>query len=284
MNAQVLLDIASGGGFAGDDGLLDLDELTEAAFANQGMSQMLLREELVNRCTGVDVWSVDGDMVDIAEACDLLATWDGLLNLDSVGAIIWRELMGDYTDAAYKKAGSLFEVDFDVNDPLATPNTLAAGDRGLDALARAVVRLDGAGIALDAPLGEVQFTRKGDAMIPIHGGQSFEGVTNLITYGHLRSDLIPRVPHGEELWEQTALTAEGYQVNYGSSFVMCMQFTDEGPEGRALLTYSQSAEADSDWFADQTQLFSDKQWRPMLWREEDIAADPNLIEYEVSGG
>jgi hypothetical protein len=33
----------------------------------------------------------------------------------------------------------------------------------------------------------------------------------------------------------------------------------------------------------QTERFSQKQWRPMLWQEADIVADPNLIEYEVSG-
>ena len=283
MNAKVLLDIAGGGGFAGGDGVLDLDELSEAALANQGMSEMLLRDELVARCTGVDVWSVDGQMVDIAEACDLLASWDGLLELDSVGAIVWREFMGDFQDAAYKQAGSLFEVEFDVSDPLNTPHSLALDDRPLQALARAVVRLDEAGLALDTPFGEAQFTRKGDQTIPIHGGLRFEGVTNLITYEHLRTDLTPWVPRAEELWEQTHLTEDGYQINYGTSFIMCMQFTDEGPEGRALLSYSQSAESSSPWWDDQTQMFSNKQWRPMLWHEEDIVADPNLVEYEVSG-
>jgi acyl-homoserine-lactone acylase len=73
-------------------------------------------------------------------------------------------------------------------------------------------------------------------------------------------------------------------MNYGSSFIMAIQFTDEGPEGRAILTYSQSAEVDSPWYVDQTELFSGKQWRAMLWKEEDILADPNLIEYEVGGG
>ncbi|NJK31012.1 MAG: acyl-homoserine-lactone acylase, partial [Deltaproteobacteria bacterium] len=155
--------------------------------------------------------------------------------------------------------------------------------RALDALAHAVQRLDLAGIALDTPFGEAQFTRKGDAIIPIHGGNRFEGITNLIVYDNLRSDLEPWVPRAEELYEPTALTSDGYQVNYGTSFIMAMQYTDEGPEGYAFLTYSQSAEPDSPWYKDQTELFSAKQWRKILWKEEDIAADPNLVEYEVSG-
>ena len=280
-NADVLLDIADGQGFAGADGKLDLDELTEAALANQSMAATLLRDEVVDRCTGVGVWEVDGSMVDLAEACDLLASWDGLYNLDSVGAIIFRELLGDFDDKLLKQAGTLFAVDFDIADPLGTPNTLADGDRVLDALGRAVLRLDGAGLALDTPLGEAQFTRKGNIDIPIHGGNASEGITNLMLYDHLRSDLTPHVPRAEEQWAATGLTADGYQINYGTSFIMCMQFTDDGPEGRALLSYSQSAEAGSGWFDDQTQLFSGKQWRPMLWHEEDILADPNLVEYTV---
>lgn len=287
MNAKTLLEIAEGGGFAGADGKLDLDELTEAALANRGYSGELLRDQVVARCTGVGVWEVDDQMVDIAEACDLLAAWDGLLNLDSVGAIIWREWLGDYDAKLFKEQGALLATPFDPADPLDTPADLAPGDldsdRSLDALARAVLRLDGAGLALDAPFGEAQFTRKGDATIPIHGGISVEGVTNLIDYDQLRSDLEPPVPRAEVLWAPTGLTADGYQVNYGTSFIMCMQFTDDGPEAQAFLTYSQSAEPDSPWFDDQTQLFSQKQWRPILWREEDIAADPNLMEYEVSG-
>jgi acyl-homoserine-lactone acylase len=146
-----------------------------------------------------------------------------------------------------------------------------------------VMRLDTAGLALDVELGEAQFARKGDERIPIHGGNSREGITNLILYDQLRSDLTPAIPQAEIVHEPTSLTTDGYQVNYGTSFIMCMQFTDAGPEGRALLTYSQSAEVDSGWFMDQTELFSQKNWRPMLWHEADIVADPNLIEYDVSG-
>lgn len=287
MNAKTLLEIAAGEGFAGADGKLDLDELTEAALANRGFSQELLRDELIGRCTGVGMWEVDGQMVDIAEACDVLAAWDGLLDLDSVGAIVWREWLGDYDPTLFKTDGALLAIPFAVDDPINTPAGLAPGDvdsdRSLDALARAIMRLDQAGLALDTPFGEAQFTRKGDAIIPIHGGISAEGVTNLIDYDQLRSDLEPPVPRAEVVWERTGLTTDGYQVNYGTSFIMCMQYTDDGPEARALLTYSQSAEPDSPWFSDQTERFSQKQWRPILWHEADIAADPNLMEYEVSG-
>ncbi|MFV8752141.1 penicillin acylase family protein [Nannocystaceae bacterium ST9] len=287
MNAVTLAEIDAGMGFAGADGKLDLDELSAAALSNRGYTGELLRDQVVDRCEGVGVWEVDGVMVDIAEACDVLAGWDGLLNLDSAGALLWREWIGDYDYQVTFDAGALFEVAFDAGDPVNTPHTLApannGNDRSLDALAGAVLRLDSAGIAVDATPGDAQFVRKADQDIPVTGGNRFEGVTNLMVYDQLRSDLTTPIPRGNELYAPTSLTDEGYQVNYGSSFIMAMQFTDEGPEGRAILTYSQSAEVDSPWFADQTEMFSNKQWRPMLWSEADIAADPNLVEYEVGG-
>src|SRR5690606_564085 len=65
MNARTLLEIAEGQGFAGADGKLDLAELTQAALANRGFSQELLRDQVVARCTGVGIWEVDNQMVDI---------------------------------------------------------------------------------------------------------------------------------------------------------------------------------------------------------------------------
>ncbi len=289
MNARVLQEIAAGEGYAGADGKLDLEELAAAGLSNRGFMEEALRAEVVDRCTGVGVWEVDGSMIDLAEACDLLAAWDGRLDLESVGAVVWREWVGDYDyPLTYSEAdtGVLFETPFDVSDPMGTPSDLApagdSGDRALDALGRAVLRLDEAGIALDSPLGEVQFVRRGDKVIPVTGGGAHEGVTNIMFARQLRSDLGPTVELGEPINENTGLRPEGYPCTYGSSFMMAMSFTDEGPEAKAILTYSQSAEPDSGWFHDQTELFSKKQWRPALWHEADIAADPNLIEYTVT--
>lgn len=287
MNATILQEIDAGGGYAGADGKLDLDELTAAALGNRSFTGELLRDELVGRCEGVAVWEVDGVMVDLAEACDVLAAWNGRFDLDSAGALLFREWIGDYDYGATFDTGALFEAPFDATDPVATPHTLApainGNDRSLDALGRAIGRLDQAGLALDSGLEGTQFARKGEQDISIHGGNRADGVTNLMVYDQLRSDLTPAIPRGTELFEPTSLTDEGYLVNYGSSFIMAVQFTDDGPVGRAILTYGESAEPDSPHFTDQTEMFSNKQWRPMLWNEADILADPNLVEYEVSG-
>ena len=80
------------------------------------------------------------------------------------------------------------------------------------------------------------------------------------------------------------LRRDGYPVNVGTSFLMAVEFTDDGPRARALLTYSQSGDPGSPHFTDQTRMFSRKEWRPVLFRRADILADPELRTYEVSGG
>jgi acyl-homoserine-lactone acylase len=73
-------------------------------------------------------------------------------------------------------------------------------------------------------------------------------------------------------------------VNFGSSFVMALEIGAEGPRGQAFLSYSQSDDPASPWFSDQTALFSTQQWRPLVFSEADIAADPALQTLEVAGG
>ena len=69
------------------------------------------------------------------------------------------------------------------------------------------------------------------------------------------------------------LTEEGYPVVHGSSFVMALEYTDDGPRAQAFLTYSQSGDPESVHFSDQTELFSKKAWRPIVFTEAEVAAD-----------
>lgn len=294
MNARILTEGADG--YAGEDGKFDLEELEAAALGNRSFMAELLRDQVVERCMATNSVMVGGEAVDVTQACSVLADWDTMFNTDSVGAVVWRELLGDYdlssslastTSPAFFDAGSLFETPFDPNDPLETPNTLTPADGGVDrvlvALASAVQLLDQAGIALDAPLGDVQFTRKGKTEIPIHGGNRNEGITNLITYSAgLHSATFERMSRGELLNSATQLSEDGYLVNYGTSFIMSVAFGDDGPQAEAFLTYSQSGEPSSEYYSDQTELFSDKQWRACLFSREEIEADPEYRSYVVS--
>ncbi|WP_437779579.1 penicillin acylase family protein [Sorangium sp. So ce1097] len=286
----VLLTEEGEGAAAGEDGLFSREELAAAILSNRGITAERLRAQVVERCDGAAPVDLDGEAVDVADACAALASWDGRLDLDSVGAIVWRELLGRFSSRDTMDAGKLYAQPFDPEDPLQTPRDLVAPpaegpDPIVVALAEATRVLALAGLDPSTPLGEAQFTNKGDDVIPIHGGLGEEGVTNIIGYlpGGANSTLLPRLNTGELVGSETGLTTSGYPVNYGTSFVMVLEHTTGGPRAEALLTYSQSTDPASPHFADQTELFSRKAWRPVLFTEKDIAADPELVVKEVGG-
>jgi acyl-homoserine-lactone acylase len=287
MNAVTLLD--EDRSMSGSDHKFDLEELRTAVLSNRGLMAELLLDAVVARCQGAGPVLVDGRSVDIGPACTVLGTWDGRLDLDRVGAVVWREFLGDFDSDAHIDSGVLFDVPFDPADPVATPQGLReppadpANDRILAALAQAVLRLDQAGIPLDATLGDVQHTVRAGRSIPIHGGGASEGVTNLVVYSILQTALGEPLARGTVINEATDLSDRGYVVNYGSSFVMAMQFTDDQPEAHAFVTYGQSDDPRSPYHTDQTEAFSAKEWRQVLYTEEDIEADPEL-EIEVIFG
>jgi acyl-homoserine-lactone acylase len=75
----------------------------------------------------------------------------------------------------------------------------------------------------------------------------------------------------------------GYpKIMHGSSYVMAVQLGRGGPSGRQILTYSQSTNPNSPYYADQTRLYSRKGWDTIKFTEVQLAADPNVRAYVVS--
>lgn len=103
----------------------------------------------------------------------------------------------------------------------------------------------------------------------------------MAAYSASNGTLMPGAGRGEVINPATGLSNEGYVVNYGTSFLMAVELTAQGPNGQAVLAFSQSADPGSPHFADQTELFSRKDWRPCLYREAEIEADPALRRYRV---
>ncbi len=282
LNAVMLTEQVEGGA-SGADGLFTRTELQDAILNNRGMIAELLVDDVVARCTGHTTVPYGADTVDISQACSLLAQWDRRYDLDSVGAIVWREFAGTFTMGELQASPALYATPFDPADPIATPHTLAPApaqgtDPVLTKLAQAVTTLTRAGLALDLPLGEAQFTpRVSGERIPIHGGGNYDGAANIVGFGTLKSTT-PKAEVGSATRTvvngRTALANGGYVINNGSSFIMAMEFTPTGVQASALLTYSESSNPASPYYADQTRLFSQKQWRPILFTAEEIAAAP----------
>jgi acyl-homoserine-lactone acylase len=293
MNAELLMEVRADGA-SGADGKFSRAELENAILSNRSMTAELLRDGLVERCTGkTNITYTSGTTtktVDISAACNVLKNWDGLYNTNSVGAVVFREFAATGTSGTHTNGGTLYAVPFDPAHPLTTPNTLVpapetGADTVLTRLAQAVDALNRAGIAVDKSLGEVQYSpRVAGERIPIHGGTPFDGTANVVGYGTFKStaeEAAPTAPQGA-VFSQAGLTPNGYIVNNGSSFIMAMEFTDQGPKGRAVLTYSESSDPASPYFADQTRLFSNKEWRPILYSDAEVAAAP-AEEITISG-
>jgi acyl-homoserine-lactone acylase len=283
-NLTMLTEVADSGA-SGADGRFTIEELQGAILSNRSMSGELLRAAVAQRCQGAAPVVVGGETVPLTAACQVLAGWDGRYDVSSVGATLWRELMGAFSAAQTKDAGPLFAVGFDPEDPIGTPRSLAApGDKDLvlERLGRAVLNLQAAGIALETPLGEVQYAERAGLRVPIHGGQGADGVANMVYYSLFKTTTEAVPPRGELISEVTDLATDGYSVNYGSSYIMTLEFTPEGPKAAAIMTYGQSDDVTSPHHTDQLGLFSRREWRPILFKEEEIAADPALREYTVA--
>jgi acyl-homoserine-lactone acylase len=267
---------------AGTDGKFSLEELGKAILSNRALAAELLRDDLVARCRQQASVSIEGAKVDLTAACETLARWDLRNDLTSRGAVLFKEFMGRYEPQDLGAKGKLWAVDFDTSDPVRTPRALAPGTLACENLARAAQLLAARGFAPDVPLGEVQYADKAGRRIPIHGGDgAYDGLMNMQRNARNTTTLEP-MDNPAQVPGSRFLTEKGYPIGHGSSFLMAMEFTDRGPRAMAFLTYSQSGDPASPHFSDQTDLFSKKQWRPILFREADIAGAVER-EYRVSG-
>jgi acyl-homoserine-lactone acylase len=241
---------------AGTDGLgppgFTLRTLQRIEFADRNLSAELALQDTVQACRA-------SGRADLAEACAVLAAWDGRANVDSRGEVLWREF--------WTRLGSApWLVPFDASDPVNTPRRYNPFDGNvLPALTAAMNDLKAKGIPLDVPLGQLQAEPRGNQRIPIHGCSEAEGCFNIIS---------------------TERDAQGrYDPYTGSSYVMTMAFDKQGrPRGTAILSYSQSENPRSKHYADQTRLFSQKKWIRMRFTEASIRRDKDYERTVVTGG
>ncbi|MGW2859057.1 penicillin acylase family protein [Streptomyces sp. NPDC001205] len=235
------------------------DTMRQSLFADNSRAADLALDATVRACQGVPfgLVLVDGNLVNVSEACPILAAWkDHKYSAGSRGSWLFENYW------AYLQNGQAIEklpwkVPFDAKDPVHTPNSLDPGNSAVrDALARAVLALRNAGIPLNAQLSDVQKVTRNGEQIPIHGSISELGVLNVVTPGMVDGKL---------------------DIVFGSSFIQQVLFTADGPpQASSVLTYSQSADPSSPHFADQTKLFSAGQWVTERYTEDQIAASPEL--------
>jgi acyl-homoserine-lactone acylase len=264
---------------AGTDGLSDtpgftVELLQQVMFGSRNIAGEMTRDDVVAVCNAVADWSagdcdpdVEGNQPysanpsDAAEACNILESWDGLFNTDSVGPAVWTRFW-----LGARRIDGLWAVPFDAADPVGTPNTL--NDEDADVVEAVRCSLGGGvdflvdqGIPLNRPWGEVQYRKVGEEQIPIHGGNPMFMFSNISAQ-----------------W----VDGEGYSnIPHGNSYIQTVTWDEtECPDAFAILTYSQSTDPASDHYADLTRLYSGKGWNDMPYCPADIEAD-KISEIEI---
>lgn len=291
---------------AGQDGKFGAIDLINVIYNNRAWYADQFLMELRNRCNTISSTPVNlpgGGSRPVDQACGVLQTWDGLYNVDSVGAHIYRVFIANYRDSF----DTDLTVNFDPKNPVATPSTPSANNAGtasdpmLQALAVGLNALDEVSIAYNATLGSVQYYQPSGGALPGLAGGSFSGGAP--------TDLGASFPwHGgdgsvdgafnaigvveDNFWEDTRFprvspnvldntaglsvnAGEGWRMARGTSWHFGLEFTENGPEAYGLISYSQSSDSSSVYFNDQSDMYSRKDYRPILFSEEDVLA--NLV-------
>lgn len=234
------------------DGPVQPEAVTSLIDTHRNFGAELLLDDLLKLCTP--------ERKSIAKSCKVLESWDRAHRNDSRGAHVWTEIMRSLLGDS-----SIYQQPFDLADPVNTPAGLKLDDDAvvaklLAAVEKAQETLAKSEIALDAPLGDIQYASRNERKIPIPGGEGWAGAFSMIV---------------------TQLSPEpgvGYSpIIHGNSIMEVVSWDDDGKVvPRGILTYSQSQEPDSPYYADQTELYSRGEWIDLPFHEADIASDPNL--------
>jgi acyl-homoserine-lactone acylase len=138
------------------------EDLEAMLFANENYTAGLVMERLD------DVCRVPTSAV--GRACSILMAWDRRNAAGSRGAALYREFW-----RRAQKIRGLWAIHFTAHQPLASPRELNLHDDRVreqvqQTLREAVAVFDELGIALDAPLGDLQYRTTKSGLIPIAGG------------------------------------------------------------------------------------------------------------------
>jgi acyl-homoserine-lactone acylase len=241
----------------GTDGLgpagFTVPTLQQAMLGNRDNSAELDLGDVVAMCRAhPELPASSGQMADVAAACEVLARWNTRTDPGSRGAVLWRQFFAGLENEPERMWQ---KVPFDPAQPLTTPRGINGNAPiAQHALADAVRFFRANHIPLDIPLGDTQHY----ASVPLPGCPDREGCFNVI-----------ETP-------SPVLSTDGSYPGplVGSSFIMAVELTPNGPVTRTILTYSESANPDSPHHADQTVLFSRKQWVTERFTQAQIHADP----------
>ncbi|MGZ3185144.1 MAG: penicillin acylase family protein [Telluria sp.] len=223
------------------------EDVEQLAFANRVYAAELVVPQLAPACQG-------SSEALLRQACVALASWDLHADLDSRGAVLFREFWNSAAHIPDK-----WQVPLNPADPVNTPNTVrpSALPAMVVNLRAAAAKLSALGIPFDAALGDYQDDTRNGVRVAIHGAiGDIDGSYNSV---HLA----------------TPLDSRGYHnVVWGTSYVQVVQFEAGGPVARGMLVYGQSTDPASPYYADQVPVYSRKEWPALPFSAQAIQSDP----------
>jgi acyl-homoserine-lactone acylase len=237
---------------AGSDGLgrpgFTLASLQATMLGDRNYSAELARADVLSMCRSHPLLTAfDGTRVDVRAACDMLARWDGRAHVGSRAETLW--------DGFFQTGW--WRVPFDPAHPLTTPRGIDARNPEVQSAFADAVRF----LERNRP----DRARRWSG-IALPGCPGERGCFNVVEAG---------APIGPRTGPPPTV--------FGSSFIMAIELTANGPRTRTILTYSESANPASLHHRDQTVLFSRKRWVSERFTEAEIDADPHLETTTLHG-
>ena len=185
---------------------------------------------------------------DLQRARSILGGWDRTAAATSRGGVLFKAWFNTYMQMADTME---YRVEWDRASPTQTPFGVGRPGRALAALRLALEDLADEGVAPDARWGDVHRVVRGDVDAPVSGCEGALGCFRTLSFASLDD--------GRRV------------VNRGDGWVFAVEFGEQ-PRGYSILAYGQSRLEDSLHHDDQAAMFARDEMKPMLWREEQIAA------------
>jgi acyl-homoserine-lactone acylase len=247
-----------------EEGGITRDALKSAVLQSGSLSERLFRKPLLDAaCNFGDPQNT------LREACDVLRAWDGTANTDARGANLWDEFWVRVTRIAPER---LYANGFDPAAPLATPGGFNTSNPAVvqdlkQALGGAVLALKLNGFALNSRRGDILYTMRNGARVPLYGGCDEAGYFTIVC-------------------ARRPLDTRGYPMDFnghGDSYMQVVSFGEDGVDADTMLAHSESDDPASPHSGDATRLFAAKTWQRFPFTDRAIDADPALVRKTVSG-
>ncbi|SFY06105.1 MULTISPECIES: bifunctional acylase PvdQ [Azotobacter] len=224
---------------------LDAQRLERLVTDNQVYLADLLVDDLLTLCP---------ESRELVEVCTGLRLWSRRAGLEDGPGLLYFQRFAEH----FRAIPDAWRIPFDPQDPVHTPRGIALDDpqvreKVVKALLVARDEVAADGVGAKTVWGELQKTSCGAERIPIPGGDGRLGIYNAIQ-------------------ARPASVGRGLEVVGGSSYIQLVRFTEEGPQARGLLAFSQSTDPASPHYRDQTRLFSRQTWQTIPFSEAQIEA------------